>query len=286
MEFGLNAHADLLWDPFLAADFFTLLLGIGVLGVAGLAVTACLLLTLRGFFLLMSSLFDRFTSEAEGIFESCQYALSELAGSHGGSFYQPSSSRLVYSPQRNMRLTVRRSADTILSIRVYDNFPFRGIFVPLPKILHSLFPRYPYVILTRNPLLRDLTQRSGFQSLTRFLYQSGFALRFDGHGLQIKKRLKTGEVFEHTFLNLLRIAADLSAIASTYVSIRIEYLRGKVQCAFCKEALSEGAGIVVCFSCGTPHHRDCFELNGSCSLFGCVSTRIVTLQHERVAYLQ
>lgn len=41
-------------------------------------------------------------------------------------------------------------------------------------------------------------------------------------------------------------------------------------CPYCRAPLGDdAAGLTVCPSCGTPHHADCFEENGGCTVFGC-----------------
>lgn len=41
-------------------------------------------------------------------------------------------------------------------------------------------------------------------------------------------------------------------------------------CPYCRVAVVESEGTVVhCPICGTPHHADCFEENGGCTVFGC-----------------
>jgi hypothetical protein len=42
---------------------------------------------------------------------------------------------------------------------------------------------------------------------------------------------------------------------------------GPPMCRVCGEAI--GSPSVVCASCRAPHHRDCWEFVGSCSIFGC-----------------
>jgi hypothetical protein len=45
--------------------------------------------------------------------------------------------------------------------------------------------------------------------------------------------------------------------------------QGPATCKVCGEPIDESE-IVVCASCNTPHHRDCWEYNGSkCSIYGC-----------------
>jgi Prokaryotic RING finger family 1 len=39
-------------------------------------------------------------------------------------------------------------------------------------------------------------------------------------------------------------------------------------CKVCGEPISHGA-VIVCSVCNTPHHRDCWEYVGACSIYGC-----------------
>lgn len=41
-----------------------------------------------------------------------------------------------------------------------------------------------------------------------------------------------------------------------------------ITCKVCGESI-DGAGIVHCSKCETPHHSDCFQYAGKCSTFGC-----------------
>src|SRR6267142_3815069 len=41
-------------------------------------------------------------------------------------------------------------------------------------------------------------------------------------------------------------------------------------CPYCRVAFDETAPAkVFCTACGTPHHEDCYQENGGCTVFGC-----------------
>ena len=41
-------------------------------------------------------------------------------------------------------------------------------------------------------------------------------------------------------------------------------------CPYCRDGLSpEASSYMSCGECGTPHHRECYDENGGCTLFGC-----------------
>jgi hypothetical protein len=41
-------------------------------------------------------------------------------------------------------------------------------------------------------------------------------------------------------------------------------------CKVCAEAIDQGP-VIFCASCRTPHHRECWEYIGACSIYGCGS---------------
>jgi hypothetical protein len=43
-------------------------------------------------------------------------------------------------------------------------------------------------------------------------------------------------------------------------------------CPYCRSSIEESdVNRIDCPGCGTPHHRDCFDENGGCTIFGCSS---------------
>jgi TM2 domain-containing membrane protein YozV len=45
-------------------------------------------------------------------------------------------------------------------------------------------------------------------------------------------------------------------------------------CPYCRMEVEPGDNEMVCTGCGTPHHRDCFEENGGCTVFGCTQAPV------------
>src|SRR5215468_10247385 len=39
-------------------------------------------------------------------------------------------------------------------------------------------------------------------------------------------------------------------------------------CPYCRTEIEDSA-VVTCEGCGTPHHAECLQENGGCTLFGC-----------------
>lgn len=42
-------------------------------------------------------------------------------------------------------------------------------------------------------------------------------------------------------------------------------------CPYCQNRIALGSDVVLCPACGTPHHAECWQQNGGCTTFGCLS---------------
>ncbi|PYV51382.1 MAG: hypothetical protein DMG92_04660 [Acidobacteria bacterium] len=40
-------------------------------------------------------------------------------------------------------------------------------------------------------------------------------------------------------------------------------------CPYCRSPISTEEPVTTCEGCGTPHHTDCYDENGGCTIFGC-----------------
>ncbi len=40
-------------------------------------------------------------------------------------------------------------------------------------------------------------------------------------------------------------------------------------CPICKKDINLGEAVIICPSCGIPHHANCWDINNGCSTFGC-----------------
>ncbi|MCZ2156325.1 MAG: NINE protein [Bryobacterales bacterium] len=56
-------------------------------------------------------------------------------------------------------------------------------------------------------------------------------------------------------------------------------------CPYCRTEMEDASAVVRCPVCSTPHHRECWEENGGCTVFGCEATpieeaKVVVSGHE------
>ncbi|MCL4783694.1 MAG: TM2 domain-containing protein [Bryobacterales bacterium] len=45
-------------------------------------------------------------------------------------------------------------------------------------------------------------------------------------------------------------------------------------CPYCRTPMEDETALVVCPACSTPHHRECWEENGGCTVFGCAEAPV------------
>ncbi|MCA9524597.1 MAG: hypothetical protein KC609_26705, partial [Myxococcales bacterium] len=45
-----------------------------------------------------------------------------------------------------------------------------------------------------------------------------------------------------------------------------------VICPYCRAGIADGNALVVCQSCGTVHHDECWAHDSQCAVFGCRGT--------------
>jgi hypothetical protein len=86
------------------------------------------------------------------------------------------------------------------------------------------------------------------------------------------------------FITRCRVLFDLlnpdTSHGIEFISAKVTGAPAKIEaeCQICGSALKEN--IVYCAKCKTPHHRDCWQYFGSCSVYGCGQKRFVTFDNR------
>ncbi|MBV6477427.1 MAG: hypothetical protein HGGPFJEG_00166 [Ignavibacteria bacterium] len=69
---------------------------------------------------------------------------------------------------------------------------------------------------------------------------------------------------------------------------KYDFIKNKT-CPYCQSKIKAGADFIVCSSCGTPHHRECWDENKGCTTYGCSENpnteKSISLQAEDVGNL-
>ena len=67
-----------------------------------------------------------------------------------------------------------------------------------------------------------------------------------------------------------------------HVLTKIKKISSPLICPYCKELTLGVSQIAKCSNCGTIHHVDCWQSNGSCSIFGCHGTLVITQTEDHI----
>jgi len=212
--------------------------------------------------------------------------IGELIGHHGGVSQRTGWKRLTYvSADQKIELEVNCNSRPRLSIRHAGTSPYSVTFYRLPRLLYAFLEAFippesrvdhqPYVTLySSQQSVRELKTLSGFLPMLEKLSRLGLSIRLSAHGVTMWKSLQWRDLQEGIFQEMMQTTRDLAQLCGQEpVPIPVQPVSSEERCAYCKEQLRENAVVTYCSVCGTPHHRDCFELNGKCSVFGCTSTR-------------
>ena len=75
-------------------------------------------------------------------------------------------------------------------------------------------------------------------------------------------------------------AAGIHFITESCTTLQIT--EAKPICQVCGEEVTDDQNIVHCSYCRTPHHEDCWEYNGRCTIYGCRSTQCTRPAKKRI----
>ena len=238
-------------------------------------------------FLLLYYIFRRLFSKGKRsrrLFSEAVGALTDLSAHRGGRIVQNYHRFVQYeSYDQKVRVEVSRHGRPRLTIYIRESFPFSATYYRLPRLVYAFLEEFlaaglkldraPYFVLTTRAsdvsLLKD---KAGYLPLMVQLGAAGFSVRFSRDGLKLWKILDQKDTNELALVSSIRLASDLARIcAQESLKIPVLPVLSEQRCAYCKESIGETEPAISCATCHTPHHQDCFQLNGKCAVFGCNS---------------
>ncbi len=208
-------------------------------------------------------------------------AFDDLVSQHGGDAYKAGWRKVLYVTQdRSVELHLNSdSRRLVLRLRKSFSVPFS--FYRLPRLLYAFLDAFlqqglkvegtHYLVGSRNSaLLVGLKERNGFIPVLQKLDQAGFSGQMTEQGMKLWKTIQPEDLNDVRLMAFIRLAQDLAHLTDgELVNIPVQQLSSDKRCAYCKELLSEVEPVQYCQWCGTPHHKECFELNGRCTVYGC-----------------
>jgi hypothetical protein len=207
--------------------------------------------------------------------------LYDIEAHHGGSVNQWTS-WIEYRFPDGIQLRATYRSRPQLKIFIPHEFSKSLYLYRLPRFLHSLLLSIlpSSVMLQRIPYLAggdgsaNLDQQALFVPILERLYRAGYSIHTNSKGMTLTKILRSDDSLELPFLETIRnIREFVKHLDGPVIEIPVSEIISDSRCAYCKEEMTNESEITHCLQCATPHHRECFDLNGGCSVFGCNSKR-------------
>jgi hypothetical protein len=215
------------------------------------------------------------------LYNGAARTFEDLVSQYGGNAYRAGWRKLIYVTQdRAVEIQVHSDSRRLV-LRLRKSFPMRFSFYRLPRLIYAFLDAFlepkmkvegtHYLVGARDSqMLAGLRDRVGFVALMQKLDQAGFSGQIGQYGMKLWKRISTEDLNDLRMMNFVRLAQDLVHLCDPeLINIPVQPLSSEKRCAYCKEDLSEIDSVQYCQFCGTPHHKECFELNGKCTVFGC-----------------
>ena len=228
------------------------------------------------------------TSGCRRVYRSAQQFLPDFAAREGGSAFLVGRRKIVYRPRSSkLEAEIDCTRSPRLNLRLPGAFPFSASFHRVPRLLYAFleafisaglrFEGLPYLVVSSSAdAVSGLKDKPGFLSLISELSKYGFSVRFKNGEILFRKKLRSRELNDRDFHAMIRLAEDFSQVCSKeLIHIPVQAVESENRCAYCKEPIHNDSSVIYCSVCGTPHHAECFQLNGKCSVFGCDSSRPV-----------
>ena len=208
-------------------------------------------------------------------------AFQNLVSQYGGTTHRSGWRKFIYvTADRSAEIQIDSDSRRLV-LRLRKTFPERFSFYRLPRLMYAFLDAFfeprlklegtQYLIgANSSGMLAGFQTRHGFLPLMQKLNDLGFSGQLGKYGMKLSKRIHADEVSDVALMSYIRLAQDLAQLSDPeFIHIPVQPLESEKHCAYCKEMLSETEPTQYCQSCGTPHHRECFELNGKCTVYGC-----------------
>ncbi len=182
----------------------------------------------------------------------------------------PTTDAWINWPDRDLLLHIAStsaplSRDAVQGMRIVDSpqdpFYWR----------HRVFTNKP----TELPLLLGESVKWQIEQLRQYFPNRAVEIRIADGRLLVRKHFAFRQLGQLERFTRLALQLYDQMVVSQTAGIEILDTAGQApqepaNCQICGEPILQDP--VICRRCGTPHHRDCWEYNGACAVFGCRAT--------------
>lgn len=219
-------------------------------------------------------------------FVQAHQMLQYLAARQGGSVIDAGYRKLIYQPARTAT-TVEVDCSTYPRLRIHVPHTFSHALTlhRMPRLFFAFAEAFISPSLRLNGLpyfpvgdgsqyAEELRNKPSAMNALSQLSALGFSARFSRTELTLRSRFRSNLLDERQIFRLIDLAEGLAqACAVPAIAIPVHSLESENRCAYCREVMHPEDTLTHCSICKTPHHADCFALNGKCAVFGCASSR-------------
>ena len=227
------------------------------------------------------------------LYDHASRTFGDLVSQFGGNASRAGWRKLIYVTQdRSVELQFNADSRRLV-MRLRKSFAAPFSFYRLPRLMYAFLDAFlqpamkiegtHYLVGSRNAeRMAEWKGRNGFIPLMQKLDHAGFCGQTTQYGLKLWKTVQPSELNDVFLMSCIRLAQDLARMCDpeSVINIPVQPLLSEKRCAYCKEMLSELEPAQYCQWCGTPHHQECFQLNGKCTVYGC--ERPVPQQQEQL----
>jgi hypothetical protein len=221
---------------------------------------------------------------------SWQWVLQQVADQRGGTVASGSWRRIsCLLPDGEITARIHGS-HSHLKVRIRRPLPFAASFYRAPRLLYAFVEAFlkpalrmgqlPYIVVPGPAAdkLADLKEAPSFIALLDRFNALGFSIHIDEDGATFSQRVRNRRVEDLPYLEIVTAAEDFAGLcAAPLAKLPMHEVMSQPNCAYCKESILDGSAVAFCGRCNTPHHRECFDLNRGCSVFGCRSQEQVPI---------
>lgn len=215
------------------------------------------------------------------LMRSAYASLETLTRQYGGSLRQFDSHTLQWEMPSGGYVQIRRRSHPTIHVHIPLTPGYSMNCQRIPRLLYAFVDAFlhedshigtlPYYISSNNrERFHELKNRPEFLRLFARLSKEKYSITLNASGLKASKRLSMHEANDVILFEQIRLLKDFGALCVLRNEIPVQPVNSVSRCAYCHE---EGQDLICCSTCLTPHHQECFQLNGSCSVFGCGSVQ-------------
>jgi len=214
-------------------------------------------------------------------YERYRQILRDVVAQRGGYLQEAGRNSLLYTSHTGLQqVELRFDHQTRIILHARTWFDFQVTFTPIHPLPYAFMGELyspqsrvePFFISSPKAAARILA-KPGAKALLEKLGQDGFSIRFGSDGITASRSIRRRSTTEFEITDWMRKLDDLITICTAVETGKIHPVESDQYCGYCKEQINQTDGIIYCASCSTPHHKECFQLNGKCTVFGCGSVR-------------